>query len=258
MNIIKTNSAYVVSHNGLGDNITNIGAINFLLKYYNKIYFLCKDIYKNNVELLFINKLVVVISFNHMNEFNEIADIISKISNTDIFISGNCFNHLKYYTKITNNDLLKYKKNNKNYSISYKFIEDFYNDYNLDISVYYEYFDISSSENSLNYYNKISKYKIIFMHTKSSSNEINLNNIINLYINNDEYLIICANLNVYNTNSIKYNIANEYVNIKIQYYIDIIKNAHIIHVIDSCFSCIVIPLLGTNRLKAIETQIHTR
>ena len=38
-------SAFFLSHNGIGDNITNIGAINFLLQYYNSIYFLCKDIY---------------------------------------------------------------------------------------------------------------------------------------------------------------------------------------------------------------------
>ena len=44
MEITKQKSAYFLSHNGLGDNITNIGAINFLLNYYETIYFLCKDI----------------------------------------------------------------------------------------------------------------------------------------------------------------------------------------------------------------------
>jgi hypothetical protein len=101
------------------------------------------------------------------------------------------------------------------------------------------------------------------MHTEASDAEINLSDIINLYIDNDEYIIICPNLNVYKTNSIKYNIANEYVyktnkDVKIQYYIDIIKNAYIIHVINSCFSCIVYPLLVTNKLKANETKIYKR
>lgn len=44
------------------------------------------------------------------------------------------------------------------------------------------------------------------MHIKSSTNEINLNHIINKYINNDSYLIICANKNVYTENNLKYNI----------------------------------------------------
>ena len=57
-------SAFFLSHNGIGDNITNIGAINFLLQYYNSIYFLCKDIYEENVKLLFNNKKLITIPFN--------------------------------------------------------------------------------------------------------------------------------------------------------------------------------------------------
>ena len=51
----KLSTAYFVSHNGLGDNITNIGAVNFLLQYYEIIHFLCKDDYANNVKHLFSN-----------------------------------------------------------------------------------------------------------------------------------------------------------------------------------------------------------
>jgi spore maturation protein SpmB len=96
------------------------------------------------------------------------------------------------------------------------------------------------------------------MHTKSSNNEINLNDLINKYINNDSYLIICANKNIYSEDNIKYNIADKFVNIKIQYYIDVIKNSKEIHVIDSCFSCIVYPLNKTNRLAAQVVNIIRR
>lgn len=32
-------NAYLVSHNGLGDNLFMIGALRFLLKFYHKIFF---------------------------------------------------------------------------------------------------------------------------------------------------------------------------------------------------------------------------
>ena len=37
--------AYLVSHNGLGDNLYMIGALHYLLLFYDELFFLCKDIY---------------------------------------------------------------------------------------------------------------------------------------------------------------------------------------------------------------------
>ncbi|MFY7729237.1 MAG: hypothetical protein ACOVRN_06955, partial [Flavobacterium sp.] len=82
--------------------------------------------------------------------------------------------------------------------------------------------------------------------------------VIAKYINNENTIIICANENVYPTNHSKYDIANQYVNIPIAHYIDIIKRASEIHVIDSCFSCIVNPLQQTNRLSATTVTIYDR
>lgn len=254
----KQNSAYFLSHNGLGDNITSIGAINYLLNYYETIYFLCKDIYNDNVKILFENKPVITIPFDSKNETNECAAIISKAYNLndDVFICGFHTSYLK--SKITHPDLLQYVKNDNNYSIKYKFIKDFYNDINLDLNIYYTYFDINSSEISLKYYNEIKNYKIVFLHTKSSTKEIYLDDLVNLYIDKDDYIIICANKNLYNVSNIKHNLAEQYVNIKVAYYIDVIKNAEIIHIIDSCFSCIVYPLYESRKIQPTEFVIHER
>ena len=43
--MIKQQYAYYLSHTGLGDNITSISAIKFLLTYYETIYFIGKIIY---------------------------------------------------------------------------------------------------------------------------------------------------------------------------------------------------------------------
>jgi hypothetical protein len=251
-------NAFFVSHCGLGDNITNIGAIIFLLQYYDTIYFLCKDIYAENVKLLFINKPVTIIPFNSKNEMNHLKQIILPINkeNYDILISGSC---IKSYLKshITHPELLKYQRNNSKYIIKYNHIIEFYNDIGLDTSIYVDYFNIESSIISKTYYDGINNYKIIFLHTLGSNRKINVTNDINRFKNRDEYIMICANENVYNTNNSKYTVAEKYVNLKIAYYIDIIKNAEIIHVIDSCFSCIVYPLLLSKKispLKCIITQ----
>jgi hypothetical protein len=258
--IIKQDKAYFLSHNGLGDNITSISAINFLLKYYKTIYLLCKDIYEENIKLLYSNKPVIIISFNSNNEFEDCSKIINNAynndKNIDIFICG-C--HKSYLnSKISHPDLLNYKQTDKNYIINYNFIKDFYYDIKLDLSIYYEYFDISESDISKYYYTIIKEYKIIFLHTKSSNKEINLDIIINKYINNSEYIIICTNKNIYPIDHYKYYIANQYINILLGYYITLIKNSNEIHVIDSCFSCIIYPMSKTNKLKASNIIIYNR
>lgn len=257
----KLSKAYFLSHLGLGDNITSIGAINFLSQYYNIIYFLCKDIYQNNIELLFENnKSIIPIPINSYNEFNECKEILNNALYQDkdinIFVSG--FHKTYINSIITHPELINYKETNKNYTIDYNFIEDFYTDINLDLSIYYEYFNIESSKISKELYKSIENYNIIFMHTKSSTTEIDLNNIINKYINNELYLIICANKNVYNEDNIKYYFAQKFVNIPIQNYIDVIINSKEIYVIDSCFSCIVYPLSKTNRLASSNIHIISR
>ena len=252
----KQRYAFFLSHNGLGDNITNTSAIHYLLDYYETIYFLCKDIYVENVNLLFANKSVITIPINSANEYNNCKKIINRILKADLFISGNC--HTSYLkSRITHPILLNYKKTDSHYSCKYTHIIQFYHDIGLDLSIYFNYFNIESSEKSIEYYEQIKQYKIVFLHTKSSNKEIVLDDIIELY-NKDEYIIICANKNVYKSETPKYKLADKYVNIYIVYYIDIIKNAEIIHVIDSCFNCIIYPLITTNKIFPKEYKIYDR
>ena len=253
----KLSTAYFVSHNGLGDNITNISAVNYLLQYYETIHFLCKDIHTKNVEYLFSKKPVIVVPFNSNNEFNEIKRILSNVSDeSDIFASG-C--HKKYIQKrITHPDLLSYKQDDKNYAVDFSHIRAFYYDNGLDLSVYYDYFDIESTETSINYYNQIKKYKIIFIHSKASNHEVSYEHIYNNYKDNKDYIIICANKNMYEKEHELYEIAEKYVNIMIALYIDIIKNAELLYMIDSCFSCIVYPLIKTNRIDKEKFHLYVR
>jgi len=254
----KLNTAYYLSHNGLGDNITSIGAINFLLKYYNVIYFLCKDIYKKNVELLFLGKPVVIVDFPHNNEFAETKRIISNAyyndNNINIFICGCHRTYINSY--ITHPELLNRQQDNT-WKCDYEFIEKFYTCINLDLSIYYNYFNIPSNEMSINCLKSVEMYKIIFCHTKGSDREINIDKYINKYINDNDYICVCTNKNLYNVSNEKHKIANYYINLPIVHYIDIIKKCERFFIINSCFSCIFYPLSKTKRLKAIEGYIIT-
>lgn len=264
MQMTKYKAAYILSHNGLGDNITMIGAVNFLLLHYDTIYFLCKDKYESNVKLLINNENVITIPlFTGSHEMIHCKNIINNVyynDNTDIFICGV---HKEYLTtKINNPAILNYNKNNKydllEGQVDLNHVKIFYQDMNLDLSIYYKYFDINSTEKSIALYEKIKDINIIFCHTQSSAKTISLPENIKVYINDNKYIIICANQNVYDKNHAYFGVANNFVNIPIQEYIDVIKNACEIFVIDSCFSCIVHPLSVSNKLNTQKIEIYSR
>jgi len=251
-------NAYILSHNGLGDNITMTGAVNFLTQYYEHVYLLCKDNNAKNVSEFLPNKSAHIIQFDGKSEFDSTARIIQEaLENTanDIFIAGFAHERIFKHRRVTNQKFLQYKPDNKHYTVKWAHIKDFYHDIGLDLSVYYEYFHILSPSIPNN---TIEKHNIVFAHTKASDNEIQIPNAVTKYINDENTIIICANKNVYPNDHPKYELANQYVNILITHYIDIIKNATEIHVVDSCFSCIVYPLQQTNRLSATTVMIYER
>ena len=247
----KHTTAYFISHNGLGDNITNSGAVNFLLQYYETIHFLCKDIYVKNIEHLFSDSAVIIVPFDSKNEFAEIKHILSKVTD-DIFVSG-CHKHY-VQKRITHPGLLSYKQNDQNYTVKYNHIRNFYYDIGLDISIYYDYFNIKSTDTSKKYYESIKDYKIIFIHSKASNREVNYDNVCQKYKDNIDYIMICANKNMYNKEHAFYEIADRYVNLYVTWYIDIINNAEQFFIIDSCFYCIVYPLMMMNRIS--HDKVH--
>ena len=237
-------TAYFLSHNGLGDNISNIGAVRYLLKYYDTIFFLCKDIYVKNVCKLFNGLPVVIVSFDHTNESSECSRIINS-TDSDRFISG-C--HKSYLSsRIRSQHILDHVPTN--IPLRYGHIEMFYNDIGLDTSIYIHYFDIESTEESKTLYENIQHLSIVFLHTKGSNRTICVGETVQMYESQPNYIIICANDNVYPIDHPYYAIAKQYVNIPVADYIDVIKRASIITVIDSCFSCIVYPLQLAGKLS---------
>ena len=268
-------NAYLVSHNGMGDNLYMVGALIFLLKYYDKIFFLCKNKYYSNIKLLFSENLnIICVPFDETDEYNNITMIINKNYNdNDIFICGIHKRYLK--SKITNYKFLNNEQIDKKYTIdfdtlttnNYSFIENFYKDINLNLTHFYENFYLHSTKESLELYDSVKKYNIIFIQlTCSDGIQLNINNLLEKYLYDTNTILICNDCNLYDidnkNNNIniakKYNLCKNFIFNIIINYNDLIKNSDEIYIIDSCFIGIVLPYLKTKQLKATKVKIILR
>ena len=261
-------NAIFLSHNGLGDNLYSVGALRFLLQFYDKIFFLCKNKYHDNVKLFFASEpRIICVPFDETNERNEVIRIVTNNYNgNDVFICGN---HVKYLkSNVTNPAVLQYKCDDKGYDLnydtiddnSYSFIRRFYTDIKLDLSIFYDYFHLDSTTESLELYESVKHFKrIVFLQTESSDNRrLNIENIKATYLNDDDTILISNNENLYGNENEKHELCKPFVMSKIAHYIDLIKNCSEIYIIDSCFTGIVLPLVKTNRLKATKVRIILR
>lgn len=270
-------NAYLVSHLGLGDNLIMIGALRFLLHFYEKIYFICKYKHYENVQLFFIdvpNIICVPLSLNEHTEANDVHNILqANYENNDIFGCG--FFRNSCFCKITNEKFLNCNIIDKKYTIEFDsltndnffFIENFYKDINLNLTYFYEYFYLPQTKESYELYSSVKNYYIIFIQLKCSDGRtINISNLLQKYLYNKDTIIICIDVNLYDipdksTNAdieTKYNICEKFIYQKMIYYIDLIKNSDEIYIIDSCFTGIVLPYAKTNQLKTNIVKIIFR
>jgi hypothetical protein len=260
----RTMDAYVASHNGMGDSITMIGAIRFLSQFYKQVFFICNNHNFENVKSFFEKiENITVLPIETKNEFDSYKKIFcdnKDNQNIDLYIAG-CTKQICGLTTIIRNPhiLSNVPQHNSRYKLNfYNFIESFYIDMKLNLTVYCEYFHIPSTETSENMYNLIKNKKIIFFHSRTKDRILNMKHRISQFINNNEYIIVCPNENVYDKNHVNNNIGELFVNLPIINYIDVILNAYKIIVSDSCFACIVVPLMLTNKIPLEKVSIIER
>ena len=256
-------NAYLASHTGMGDNLFMIGSINFLLQYYDKIFFLVKKNYLENVKLFFNNPNIICIG---VEKRINIIDVLKKnYKNNDILVCGQLKRHIK--SKITNKAFLGYKLENEKYNIdldtitskNYNFIKGFYNDIRLNLNIFYEYFSLPETQESQDLYNLIKDYRIIFIQLTSSNNKsLNISKLKEKYLNDENTILVCNDKNLYNQDNDKYELAQKFVYNKIINYITTIQNANEIYIVDSCFSGIVLPYAKMGKLKADTIRIIRR
>ena len=214
--------AVIYSHLGLGDNVMNVGMVNYLSTKYEIILFI---IYKHNfidVNTFFEkNKKIILIG---IQSYLSGQEIINKYPNYDYYFSG----------YIKDNDKKKY--------INFPYC--FYDDCNIERSIIYKYFNCDTTDNSKLLLNYVKNTKFIFINNYCSSGEqISMTNIFKNILKNidtNEYLIINNRINYYNENDEKYKIADKFIFDKNQRlllsdYKLILENAYINCITDSCY-----------------------
>lgn len=270
INNAKSRQAYYISHNGLGDLIISTSALRYLIQYYDRVFFICKNIYCDQLQLILQDepriRIISVVMDSPISVFdNSIEALRDVYVNSDLFCCGNVWK--VNLTRITNEAILSYTPNNLLYNTEYdtvnaSFIDKFYADARLDLRIYYEYFNIPSTTQSIELYNSVKDYnRVIFTQTKcSGTKKLNIDQLKLKYINDDDAIILCNDENLYDkeTSHTKYNICQQFVKNNISWYIDTILNCNEIYIIDSCFIAIVLPLVKTNRLKADIVRIIKR
>jgi hypothetical protein len=249
---------FVLSHNGLGDNILMVGALNYLSKFYKNVFFLCKDTNIHHMNFIFKNTNIFSVGFDSKKEYSDCFEILKdKYSTFDVFISGCHKSYLK--TRKRFRFPLNHVHQNIFIPSHYNFGADFYRDIDLNPSIMISNFQINISDEVIQLYNNISKYKIIFLHTESSQTVIDLNHIITRFILESDYLLLCPNTNLYHEHHEKYSLANKYIKLPtIFHYTEIIKNAEELHMVDSSISCLSLCLNLSRQTLCKKLQIYNR
>ena len=272
-------NAYVVSHNGMGDNLYMIGGLRYLTSFYDKVYFICKQKYYSNINLFFSDEpKIICLPVHNEKECDEIKTLYNNKFNDsndkdDLFVCGH--RHKQNCTpRINNKSFSEHNRPDNKYNIdfdtittrNYYFLLCFYSDLRLNIGIYFDYFKVPQTEESINLYNSIKHFeKIIFIQLKCSQGKcLNIQNLKDKYYDNEDTILICNDMNLYDKDSDneniqkKYQLSSNFVFNKLVYYLDTIKNSDEIYIIDSCFVGMILPLVKTNQLKADPTRIILR
>lgn len=221
-------TAFILTHLGLGDNITSIGAVRYLATCYDKVFVVCKERNKKNLEFFYDDDLTIELypvendnnisprfGFNY-NEFKKITN------GMDLYIAGmHCLT----------------RQHNPFTDLPF----NFYRDMGINEKYFKEYFHINTPTDSMTLYNKLKAInQYIFIHNSASNGAAFTIEYIENKFNIDRHkmLIINPNYNIYNNNDEYFNTANEFLNKPLAFYIDTINNANKVVMTDSSFFCL--------------------
>jgi hypothetical protein len=255
---------------GLGDVVLNVGIINLLLNFYETVHYFCKREYVCNISTMFANKpvnLVPVDKFEfHVDKF-ENQGIISNMkmynfNTTDCILAGIMKNIHSLKSVIRNEHFNEYKRRfgtNANEKTLYQHIGYIHSDAGVKWDVCLKYYDVHVPEESMLYYQKIQQYTIMFMHEiASTASTVDFSKIVDRYMHLPNYIVICANRNVYPAEHPMHAVAQPFVNLPFMFYYDTIRNACDIHAVDSCFSCIPFILRSMNAISPKTFMMYAR
>jgi len=210
----KNSNALVVGPGGLGDHIWISGGVRYIAKQYKETHLFVSEECLNTVKVLYKDepsiKLILVRRIDH-----ELSDSIVKR-----------YSKYNIYTCIHTKDLLHYFHFNMNDIIP----DVFYDKMEIPRNTRYSHFVCPILPESLALFETVKNQSYIFVQTKSSTITTN---IVTWDIN--QILTIDPNINLYTSDHSWYTLAETFVNQPFFYYIDLIKHAKELHLVNSSF-----------------------
>ena len=211
------NEAVTLSHLGMGDMIGISPAVRHYCKKYKEVYIFTKERNSKNVFAMYddvSNLNIITITDDHTSEFEQVNFYLNELDDKcDIIRSG------------------LYKQGRS----AFKNLPDnFYNDFGLDYSVYEEEFDIPSEvTNNETYSSLLDGIEYNFVMGTSSTKDVTDEIVESI---EDDFLVISPSKNVYDEDDDRYQLAEKFLNLPLLDYVNVIKNAKGVYLIDSSFS----------------------
>jgi len=228
----KPKTAFVLTHLGLGDNITAIGAVRYLSTCYDKVIVVCKEKNHRNMELFYNDdktiELYPVINDNNISprlgfNYNSFKQITK---NMDLYLAGaHCLT----------------KRPNPNTDLPF----NFYRDMGINEKYFRNYFYINPLPESQALFEKLkSVNRYIFLHNLSSTGKaFEIEEMEkNFGFNKNHTLVVNPCSNMYNKSDSFYTLAQSFINHPLPFYVDLIINAKKVIMTDSSFFCMAINL----------------
>jgi hypothetical protein len=213
---------FILTHLGLGDNITCSGMVRYFSTIYDEVLVVCKKKYYENIKLLYCDD----------------KNIIPYSVIDDKYISPSCGFDLKsvingYDVILTGCHLIDRPRSNE------KIPFNFYADANISPQIFWDYFHIPDTKESKQLYGLL-KQEYYIIHNKSSTGLCFIIESLEKYLHIDKNTILMLNFdyNIYDKSHKFYNLAEEFVYKKLIYYKDTIMHASKLFLTDSSIFCI--------------------
>jgi len=213
----QMNEAVVLSHLGMGDMIGISPAVRHYCKKYDEVYIFTKEKNSKNVFSLYDdvpNLNIITIDNDSTSELKQINFYLNQIeSDFDLISSG------------------LYKEDRSEFV---NLPDNFYNDFDLDYSVYEEEFNLPNKvfeDNTL--LDLLDSVEYNFVVGTSSTKDITEEILDTI---EDDLFIVNPSKNVYREEDPRYQLAEKFLNLPLFDYTNIIKNAKGVYLIDSSFS----------------------
>lgn len=286
-----------VSHNGLGDNISCIGVLRCLASYYETVHYTCKRKYMSNILGLLDESLrsqVILEPFDckgswpvEIEEVFAVVQRLRKAYDVDVSLSGLMWQKV---IKAANNPWLAPTLRHRGFlqlcrrqakravsgsqwnsfllpgmtPFDIQHIAKFYADVGMVADDYLTHWDVVSTSDSRALAEELAGYTIIVLcQARTSTGEELSTDVLRTRHDADaKAIVLCTDFNAYSKPPIERSrrseIAEKFVMQPLSSYVDTLHLATHICTVDSCLSCLVIPLAAQGKLAARAIEIVPR